>query len=110
MAGYACRTASLGVLRVTSASIRNVTVSDQLRTVTVMLRPGCGTSPLSIFVNGQGPAIHDTRAFSNCCPWPASMVAPPIAALHLPSGEQGGLAAQGTSPVFGTVKVFAVLP
>src|SRR5580698_9217290 len=96
--------------RVTSASTKNVTVSDQLSTVTVIVRPGRGTSPLSILVNGHGPAMQDTRAFSNCCPWPASIVTPPVAAFHLPSGEHGGFAPQGTLPVFGTVNVLAVLP
>src|SRR6202044_1990217 len=110
MAGYASRMASLGMSRVTSASTRNVTVSDQLRTVTVMVRPGRGTAPVSISVNGHGPAIHETRAFLNSCPTPASMVTPPTDAFHWPSGEHGALFSQGTLPLFGTVKVLAALP
>src|ERR1700722_9399094 len=102
--------ASLGMSRVTSAAPRNVTVSDQLRTVTVMVRPGRGTAPVSILVNGHGPAMQDTRALLNCCPAPASMVMLPMDAFHLPSGEQGALFKQGTLPMFGTAKVFAALP
>src|SRR5271157_4178775 len=102
--------ASLGVSRVTSASTRNVTVSDQSVTLTVIVRPGAGTAPVSILVNGQGPAMQETRAFLNCCPSPASIVTPPTAAFHLPSGEHGGCPVQGTLPVFGTVNVLAVLP
>src|SRR5277367_5718247 len=110
MAGYASRVASLGMSRVTSASTRNVTVSDQLRTVTVMVRPGRGPAPVSILVNGQGPAMQDTRALLNCSPAPASIVMLPIDALHLPSGEHGGLFPQGTLPMFGTANVLAALP
>src|ERR1700733_397769 len=102
--------ASLGVLRVTSASTRNVTVSDQFLTMTVIVRPGRGIAPVSILVKAQGPAMQETRAFWNCCPSPASMVTPPTVAFHLPSGEHCALPAQGTLPVFVTVNVFAVLP
>src|SRR5665213_3600692 len=102
--------ASLGMARVTSASTRNVTVSDQFRTITEIVRPGRGVAPLSILVKGHGPAMQETRALLNCCPWPASMVTPPTAAFHLPSGEHGGWAAHGPLPVFGTVKVLALLP
>src|SRR5580658_6146994 len=102
--------ASLGVLRVTSASTRNVTVSDQLRTITVIVRPGVGMAPVSMLVNAHGPAMQETRAFWNCCPWPASMVTPPTAAFHFPSGEHGAWPEQITLPVFGTVNVLAVLP
>src|SRR5580704_16739344 len=102
--------ASLGRSRVTSASTRKVTVSDQSRTITVMVRPGLGVAPVSILVKGHGPAMQDTRAFLNCCPWPASMVTPPTAAFHWPFGEQGGCPAQGTLPALVTVNVLAVLP
>src|SRR5580704_8089383 len=102
--------ASTGMSRVTSASTRNVAVSDQFRTFTVMLGPGGGSAPLSILVNAQGPAIQETRAFWNCCPWPASIFTPPMDAFHFPSGEQGGRFAQATSPGFGTLNVLAILP
>src|ERR1700722_1825809 len=96
--------------RATSASTRNVAVSDQFRTFTVMLGPGGGAAPLSILVNAQGPATQETRALWNSCPWPASMFTPPIVAFHFPSGEQGVRFAQATSPAFGTVNVLAILP
>src|ERR1700678_485002 len=102
--------ASLGMGRVTSASTRNVTVAHQSITCTVMVRPGLGVAPVSIRVNGHGPAMQETRAFSNRCPTPASMVIPPWEAFHLPSCEQGGLSPQGTFPMFVTVDVLAVLP
>ena len=102
--------ASLGMTRVTSASTRNVTVSDQSVTFTVMMRPGAGIAPTSILVKGHGPAMQETRAFSNCCPTPASMVMPPCDAFHLPSGEQGGFAIARNIAVLVTVKVLAVLP
>src|SRR5579863_7490859 len=75
-----------------------------------MVRPAGGMAPESILVKGQGPAMQETRAFWNCWPSPASIVTATFAAFHLPSGEHGSWPAQGTSPIFGTVNVLAVLP
>lgn len=49
--------------RYTSAWSRKVVVSDQSRTETEMVRPGRENPSESILVNGQGPAMQETRAF-----------------------------------------------
>src|SRR5581483_5073965 len=94
----------------TSASNRNVAVSDQLRAETEMICPPFEERSDSIFVNGQGPAMHETRASLNSFPWPASRVVESIAAFHFPSGEQGCWFLHGTFPRFSTWKVFTALP
>src|SRR5690348_4716640 len=94
----------------TSASTRNVAVSDQTRAETDIVRPGCSISVVSIFVKGHGPAMHDARAFRNSFPAPASSVALPVDAFHLPSGEQGGRPLQGTLPTFSTSNDRTALP
>src|ERR1700690_977422 len=101
---------SLTMGRNTSASRRNVAVSDQFRADTFTSRPPCKKSSASILVKGHGPAMHEVRALRNSFPSPASSEADPIAAFHLPSGEQGGCLRQGTLPVLATSKVFTALP
>ena len=64
----------------------------------------------SILVNGHGPAMHDARVSRKIFPEPASSVAEPALAFHLPFGEQGGLLLQGTLPLFTTSKVFVSPP
>src|SRR5678810_1302004 len=110
LTGCDVRTMSLTMGRNTSASSRNVAVSDQLRAVTFTSRPPCRKSSDSILVKGQGPAMHEVRALRNSLPSPASSDAPPMAAFHCPSGEQGGCFRQGTLPVFTTSKVLTALP
>src|SRR6185312_1994922 len=110
ISGYHKRIASFRLVRVTSASSTKFTVSDQLRTVTLITRPPCEYPSCSIRVNGQGPATHETRASRNSFPSPASRDAPPIAAFHLPSGEHGEWPPQGTFPVFATSKLLRALP
>src|SRR6516162_11584020 len=73
----------------TSASSKNVVVSDQLRADTEIAWPPCEKSSFSILVKGQGPAMQETRALRNSLPSPASRVVDPIDALHRPSGEHG---------------------
>src|SRR5216683_6250397 len=97
-------------VRVTSASMRKLAVSDQFLTKTPTWRPPAEKESFSILVNGQGPAIQETRASWNSLPSPASSVTPPSAAFHFPSGEQGEWRAHGISPVFTTSNVFAELP
>src|SRR5690242_1744585 len=87
--GYDIRTISLIIVRVTSASTRKVTVSDQLRTDARKFRPGLVLFSDSTLVNGHGPAMQERRALRNSLPSPASRDTEPIAAFHLPSGEHG---------------------
>ena len=54
--------------------------------------------------------MHDTRAFRNSFPGPASRLAELMAAFHLPSGEHGCWPRQGTFPRFSTWNVFTALP
>src|ERR1700757_762876 len=61
-------------------------------------------------VNGHGPAMQEARAERNWLPTPASIVAFPTAAFHLPSGEHGVCFLQGTLPLFSTSKVCTSLP
>src|SRR5579862_7201533 len=96
--------------RKTSASIRKVVVSDQLRTDKVMICPLGDARSESILVNGQGPAMQEARALRNALPTPASMLAEVRVAFHLPSGEQGRWFLQGTFPVFWTSNVLTALP
>src|SRR5579859_961939 len=96
--------------RTTSASNRKVAVSDQFRAEAVIIWPPCERWSASIFVKGQGPAIHEARALRNAYPGPASKVADPRAAFHLPSGEQRDSPLQGTLPLFSTSKVLTALP
>ena len=76
--------------RKTSASNIKVAVSDQSRADAVMVWPPWEKWSASILVKGQGPAMHEARALRNSLPAPASKVAEPTAAFHLPSGEQSG--------------------
>src|SRR5262245_3727973 len=108
--GYAWRITSFSMVWTTSASARNIVVSDQSRTETLILRPPVENPSDSILVKGQGPAIQETLTFWNSWPSPASSDIEPIAAFHLPSGEQGDRPSQGTLPVLTTSNVFAVLP
>src|SRR6185369_4622284 len=108
--GWDVRTMSLTMGRKTSASSRNVAVSDQFRADTFTSRPPCKKSSASILVNGHGPAMHDVRALRNSFPSPASSDAEPTDAFHFPSGEQGGCLRQGTLPVFATSKALTALP
>src|ERR1700690_4273791 len=108
--GCDVRTMSATIGRNTSASIRNVAVSDQLRADTFTSRPPCRKSSASILVNGHGPAMQDVRALRNSFPSPASSDAEPIVAFHFPSGEHGSCFLQGTLPVFATSKVLTALP
>src|SRR5580704_12508990 len=94
----------------TSASSRNVAVSDQSRAETMIVRPPCEKWSESILVNGHGPAMQEARAFRNSLPVPASSVAEPTAARHLPSGEHGRCPLQGTLPLFSTWNVCTELP
>src|SRR5580700_795495 len=94
----------------TSASSKKVVVSDQFRADALIVWPPLEKPSLSILVNGHGPAMQDTRALRNSFPVPASRNAEPIAAFHLPSGEQGARRWQGTFPVFTTWNGFAALP
>src|ERR1017187_6700496 len=55
---------------------------------------------------GRVPAIHDARALRNSLPRPASSVAEPMAAVHLPSGEQGWPSQHGIFPLLTTGNVF----
>src|SRR3954471_16893540 len=103
--GWEVRTMSATIGRNTSASSRNVAVSDQFRADTFTSRPPCKKSSASILVNGHGPAMHDVLALRNSFPSPASRDADPIAAFHFPSGEHGGCFRHGTLPVFTTLKV-----
>jgi len=70
---------------------QNVAGSDQFRAVAVIFWPGLSDPSDSICVNGQGPAMHDTRAFFETrCPVPRPTTWKAVEAFHLPSGEQGG--------------------
>jgi hypothetical protein len=75
-----------------------------------MFRPPREKSSDSILVNGQGPAMQETRAFPKTFPCPASRDAEPIAAFHLSSGEQGLCWWHGTFPVFTTWNVVTPAP
>src|SRR5690242_10658982 len=86
----------------TSASNKNVAVSDQTRTDALIFCPPIENPSFSIFVNGQGPAMHDTLAFRNSFPAPASKDMEPMAAFQRPSGEHGSCRLHGTFPVFCT--------
>ena len=85
-------------------------VSDQSRANAVMIWSPCERRSASIFVKGQGPAIHEARALRNALPAPASKVAEPMAAFHLPSGEQRDSPLQGTLPLFSISKILTALP
>src|SRR5689334_19814687 len=74
------------------------------------MRPDCEMLFGSILVNGQGPAMQDTRTSLNALPASASREIEPTLAFHLPSGEQGGWPRQRTPLVFTTSNVFARLP
>src|SRR5258708_12778614 len=102
ISGYGLCTVSLTMGWTTSASSRNVAVSDQSRADTVKLRPSRASSSNSIFVNGQGPAMHETRALRNSFPCPASSDMEATAAFHFLSGEQIRVFAHGTFPLFST--------
>src|SRR3982750_3223238 len=110
MAGVDSRTTSPCITRLTSASTRNVAVSDQFRTDTRIVGPGSGRLFSSMRVNGQGPAMHDTRAFRNWLPVPASKTAELTVAFHFPSGEHTLLPSQAIPPVFTASNVFTSAP
>jgi hypothetical protein len=63
MTGYNSRTISLRIVRITSASTKNVAGPDQLSTETVTFRAGYDGLDGSIFVKGHGPAMQDTLTF-----------------------------------------------
>src|SRR5208283_2968640 len=94
----------------TSASNKNVAVSDQSRAATIIVRPPWLHLSDSIFVNGQGPAMQEARALRNSLPAPASRDTELIAAFHLPSGEHGRCFLQGTLPWFSISNALATLP
>src|ERR1700676_4328665 len=96
--------------RTTSASNVNVVVSDQLRTVALMGRPPFEKPSDSTFVNGQGPAMQERRAFRNSFSAPASRETPLAVAFHFPSGEHRGARSHGTFPVLTTSNVLTPLP
>src|SRR5262249_32879349 len=108
--GYEYLTTSLIIGRTTSASTRKVAVSDQVIADTRIIRPGCSSSEVSIFVKGHGPAIHEARALRNSFPAPASSAIAPSEAFHLLSGEQRGAPLHGTFPVFTASNGRAALP
>jgi hypothetical protein len=78
------------VVWTTCASTKKVAIADQFRAETLAMRPNSGEVLGSILVNGQGPAIQETRTSLNSYPAPASTEKEPILAFHYPSGEQGG--------------------
>src|SRR5205085_11403610 len=94
----------------TSASTRKVAVSDHTSAEIEIVLPVRSKLVVSIFVNGQGPAMHDARALRNSFPAPASSNVLPLAAFHLPSGEHGGWPLHGTLPTFETSKERTALP
>src|SRR5258708_5024535 len=110
MTGNETKIPSRFAVRVASASKRKLAVSDQFLTETLILRPPAEKESLSILVNGQGPAMQETRASWNSLPSPASSVAPPTAAFHFPSGEQGEWRGHGVSPTLTTSNTFDALP
>src|ERR1700761_571926 len=68
MVGYDCRTTSLIRVWLTSASSRNVVVSDQFKTETLSVRPLGDRFRALIWVNAHGPAMHDNRMLRNSFP------------------------------------------
>src|SRR5436309_8134769 len=101
---------SVGVVWTTWPSTKKVAVADQSIADTLTTRPNPEELFGSILVNGQGPAMHETRTSLNAFPASASREREPMLAFHLPSGEQGGLPRQRTPFVFTTSKVLARLP
>src|SRR5450432_3259676 len=87
--GYSSRTSELMAVWYTSASIRKVAVSDQLRAVTLMLRPPRMNPLESMRVNGQGPAMQEAVILLNVLSAPASSETVATVAFHFPSGEHG---------------------
>src|SRR5215467_8233770 len=108
--GWDSRTMSVTMGWNTSASNKNVAVSDQTRTDALIFCPPLENPSLSIFVNGQGPAMHDTLTSRNSFPAPASKDMEPIAAFQRPSGEHGSCPLHRRFPVFCTWNVFTALP
>src|SRR5580704_16393368 len=94
----------------TSASNRNVVVSDQLRIERLRRRRSGVSSSRSMLVKGQGPAMQETLGLRNSFPSPASRDMELMAAFHFPSGEQGGRLLQGVFPVLATWNVLTVPP
>src|SRR5579864_4625811 len=94
----------------TSASTRNVAVSDHVIAETWTIRAGCSSSEVSILVNGHGPAMHEARALRNSLPAPASREMVPTAAFHFLSGEHSDAPLQGTFPLFTTSNDRTALP
>src|SRR5580658_38220 len=95
---------------ITSASNKNVVVSDQLRTDTLKWRRSSERSASSILVKGHGPAMQETLGLRNSFPSPASRDREPIVAFHLPlPGEQGGWS-HGLFPTLTTWNVFTAFP
>src|SRR6185312_17096461 len=95
---------------VTSASTRNVAVSDHDSAVTFRYRGGGLVFSGSIRVKGHGPAMQDTRILLKTLPSCASSVMEPVLAFHFSSGEHGGWLLHGTSPRFCTPNAFAAKP
>src|SRR5581483_1986623 len=75
-----------------------------------MTRPPFEKLSASMAVNGQGPATHESLAFRNSFPSPASSDADAMAAFHSIPGEQGGLPSQRTFPLLTTENVLTALP
>src|SRR5450631_111026 len=97
-------------VRNTSASSRNVAVSDQSSAEAVMVRPPLANPLESIRVKAQGPAMQEALALRNSFSGPESNVTEPEDAFQFPSGEQGAWALHGTFPLLTTWNVCAALP
>src|SRR5215831_8560746 len=110
MTGYENRKLSLIIAWKTSASNRKVVVSDQLRTVTLMVGPPLEKPSERILVKGHGPAMQETLALEKTFPSEALRVTEPTAAFHFPSGEHGHRSLQGTLAALTTRKVLTTLP
>src|SRR5579872_46737 len=94
----------------TSASTRNVVVSDQPMTATLKCRWSAEKVSCSILVNGHGPAMQETRALWNTFPSPASSESDPRPAFHLLPAPQRGPLLHGVFPRFTTSNVLTALP
>src|SRR6185312_7673355 len=97
--GYDSRTFDVIASWYTSASSRNVAVSDHASADTLIFRPPCANPLESIRVNGHGPAMHEARTFSNVLSTPASSDADPVDAFHFLSGEHSIFFSHGTFPL-----------
>src|ERR1035441_1451016 len=94
----------------TSASTRNVAVSDQLSAEMRRVRLSSERVLGSILVNGQGPAMQETRTSRNWADSGASSDKDATAARQRRSGEHGDLPLQGTFPSLVASKVLTTVP